>query len=143
MKALRTRKNQIAYDRYRASLPADALCVFCSLTSDDEQFISESKHFKVLYNRFPYSRWDDHKVAEHLMMVPKQHTDTLKDLSFLESKEYVEMISNFESEGYNIYARTPGSNAKSIIHQHTHLIKFHPKPAIKTFKLLAKSFGQH
>lgn len=139
MKSFRTRKNQIAYDRYRAALPPDALCAFCSLKPGDEQFISESTHFKVVRNRFPYDSWDAHKVAEHIMLVPKQHTDTLKDLSFIESKEYIEIISNYEFEGYNIYARTPGSNAKSVIHQHTHLIKFHPKGiASNTFSLKGK-----
>jgi diadenosine tetraphosphate (Ap4A) HIT family hydrolase len=146
MKAMRTRKNQAAYDKYLASLPLDAPCVFCGLNKGDDQFITESKYFKIVSNRFPYDRWDGHKVAEHIMIVPKQHTDTLKDLSFIESKEYVQLISTYEFEGYNIYARTPGSSSKSIIHQHTHLIKFTPKTVPKTLfvrtKLLAKSFGQ-
>lgn len=142
MKGFRTRKNQAAYDKYRANLPVDIPCIFCSLDESDSQFISQSQHFKVVQNRFPYDIWDGHKVAEHIMIVPKQHTDTLKDLSFLESKEYVEMISNYEFEGYNIYARTPGSNAKSIIHQHTHLIKFVPKTPAKTFMLRTKQFAK-
>lgn len=142
MKPLRSRKNQTIYDKYQASLPADAPCIFCTLAEGDEQFISESVHFKVLRNRFPYENWDYHKVDEHLMIVPKKHTDTLKELSFVESKEYLELITNFEFEGYNIYARTPGSKSKSIIHQHTHLIKFIPGSASGLAKKRAKSFAK-
>ena len=127
----------MAYDRYRKNLPADASCIFCEIKAGDNQFITETEHFKLIYNTFPYSYWDNNKVDEHLMIVPKQHTDTLKDLSFIESREYIEQISKYENLGYNIYARTPGSNTKSIIHQHTHLIKSIPKPK-KTLGLKAK-----
>jgi diadenosine tetraphosphate (Ap4A) HIT family hydrolase len=67
--------------------------------------------------------WDDHKVIEHRMIVPKKHTDTLKDLSAKEAKEYIELLSRYENKGYNVLARAPQSTQKSIVHQHTHLIK--------------------
>ena len=124
MKAPRSRRDQKAYDQYVKNLPADAPCTFCALGNDDQYFISETEHFKIVRNRFPYTYWDYNIVQDHLMIVPKQHTDTLKDLSFLESKEYIEQISIYEYQGYNIYARTPGSNIKTIVHQHTHLMKF-------------------
>lgn len=137
MKAPRSRKGQRAYDRYIKKLPANAPCTFCALGHDDENFVSETEHFKIVRNRFPYTYWDYNTVEDHLMIVPKQHTDTLKDLTFMESKEYIEQVSAYEHKGYNIYARTPGSNIKTVVHQHTHLMKFAPRIK-KTSKLKAK-----
>lgn len=72
MKAARTRKTQLAYDRYRKNRSADAPCDFCIAKAGDDVFVTETKHFKILLNRFPYYTWDDHKVAEHLNDNPKE-----------------------------------------------------------------------
>jgi diadenosine tetraphosphate (Ap4A) HIT family hydrolase len=125
--AMRSRKHKKLYKKYLGSLKPEDGCIFCQLDNGDPQYISETMHFKVVRNRFPYDLWDARPVTDHLMLVPKQHTDTLKNLTAEESKEYIEQISEFENQGYNIYARTPGSTMKSIIHQHTHLIKIEPK----------------
>jgi diadenosine tetraphosphate (Ap4A) HIT family hydrolase len=66
------------------------------------------------------------------MVIPKKHTDTLADLSEREALEYVKLISSYEANGYNVYARAPSSKTKSIVHQHTHLIK----PDEKSIKFL-------
>jgi diadenosine tetraphosphate (Ap4A) HIT family hydrolase len=127
MKAVRSRSDKLGYKKYLESLTPEDGCQFCSIEQGHQQFVSDSSHFKIILNKFPYAKWDSQPVAEHLMIVPKQHTDTLRDLSFEESKEYVELISEYEHDGYNIYARTPGSNMKSVKHQHTHLIKLAPR----------------
>lgn len=57
------------------------------------------------------------------MIVPKQHTDRLSELPKNAMAEYTELLGNYENQGYNIYTRSPGSKIKSVIHQHTHLIK--------------------
>lgn len=140
MTAMRSRKNVRLYKKYlRTQRPNDE-CAFCALGASDPQYISESEHFKVIRNRFPYDLWDAQRVVDHLMLVPKQHTNTLKNLTPNESKEYIEQISMFESDGYNIYARTPGSSMKSIVHQHTHLIRIEPKSRRRIIITTAKPF---
>lgn len=57
------------------------------------------------------------------MIIPVQHTDTLADIPETAAVEFVQLISKYEQDGYNIYARAPISGMKSVIHQHTHLIK--------------------
>lgn len=126
MNAIRSRKDKRAYTQYLRSLGPAKGCQFCALQPGDSQFMLESTYFMVIRNRFPYILWDTKPVEEHLMLVPKQHTITLKNLTAEESQEYVAFISDYEHKGYNIYARSPGSSMKSVIHQHTHLIKLSP-----------------
>ena len=57
------------------------------------------------------------------MIVPKKHTDTLSDLTRDEAVEYVDLLGSYESKGYNVWARAAQSTIKSVVHQHTHLIK--------------------
>ena len=66
-------------------------------------------------------------MTDHLLLIPKKHTDTLSDLSSHEAVEYVDIISSYESQGYDIHARGPSSNLKSVIHQHTHFLKLDRK----------------
>lgn len=131
--ATRSRKENNTYKKYRNSdTDFKNGCVFCSYTNDSPSFVSETKSFKIIRNIFPYSVWDSQKVADHLMVVPKLHTDTLSDLKSHEAIEFVEIIASYESQGYNVYARAPKSKMKSVVHQHTHLIK----PADAKTKLL-------
>lgn len=123
MTANRTRKEHQKYIRYNKSLKGDKKCIFCDLKKGDPQYISETKHFFIIRNIFPYSLWDDMKVVDHLMLVPKQHTDTLAVLSKEAAVEYVNIISEYEQNSYGIWARPVGSVIKSIEHQHTHFIK--------------------
>lgn len=123
MTASRSRKQNKTYRDYINTLPKDATCQFCEINQESSQFVSGSDDFKVIRNIFGYSIWDSQKVSDHLMIVPVQHTDTLADISPKAAQEFVKLISQYEQEGYNVYARAPGSNMKSVIHQHTHLIK--------------------
>lgn len=123
MNALRSGKNVQKYQEYLASLAPGDACQFCAITPGDEQFVSQTEHFKVIRNRFPYAVWDTRPVIEHLMIIPKQHIETLADLTAPESKEFVDQISAYEAAEYNIYARAPRSQMRSVKHQHTHLIK--------------------
>lgn len=124
MTANRSRKQHVQYVRYNRGLKKDpAKCVFCIIKSTDSQFVRETDNFWVVYNIYPYSIWDDMKVLDHLMLIPKTHTDNLASLSKDVSVEYVQLISEYEAKGYGIWARPVGSTAKSIEHQHTHFIK--------------------
>ena len=61
------------------------------------------------------------------MVIPKRHVDSLANLSDEEKIDYMNQVARFESSGYSIYARAQGSKTKSMIHQHTHLIKIDGK----------------
>jgi len=127
MSETRSRKQFHEYNSYLKSLDSGASqCQFCELDAKSPQTIKITKYFKIARNIFPYSVWDSHQVDDHLLLIPKEHTDTLADLSKDAAAEFVKIISDYESSGYNIYARAPGSKMKSIIHQHTHLIKAKP-----------------
>jgi diadenosine tetraphosphate (Ap4A) HIT family hydrolase len=122
MTAPRSRKEVKAYNKYQATVDK-SVCTFCKLQETGEQIIIETPAFLVLRNRFPYSIWDSQQVVDHLMVVPKLHTDSLSELATDAAVEFLKVVSDYEHQGYNVYARAPGSRMKSIVHQHTHLIK--------------------
>jgi diadenosine tetraphosphate (Ap4A) HIT family hydrolase len=119
----RTIINEAKYGKHLRATRNSVDCPFCSITSSSKQLISESQHFKVIYNIFPYNKWDYSNVTEHLLLIPKQHTDNLGTLPPAAMQEFVELISKYESIGYDIFARSPHSKSKTVKHQHTHLIK--------------------
>jgi diadenosine tetraphosphate (Ap4A) HIT family hydrolase len=110
-----------------------SVCTFCIIDKGHEQFVEGTKYFKIIKNRFPYSFWDGQGVSDHLMIVPRQHISSLAELSDNAKVEYVNVLQKYEKQGYNVYARAPQSVMKSIVHQHTHLIK--PEGPIKKFVL--------
>lgn len=117
------------YRRYLQGRKDDegAACPFCSIDKGHEQYVEETARFKVIRNRLPYSIWDGQGVLDHLMITPKKHTDSLKGMEAATATEYLDLASDYEHRGYNLYARSPGSNVKSVIHQHTHLIRLDGK----------------
>jgi diadenosine tetraphosphate (Ap4A) HIT family hydrolase len=127
MTVSRSRKEVKEYTEYQKTLDKN-VCSFCVVTNSDEQFISATTYFKVIRNIFPYSIWDGQTVVDHLLITPKAHTDTIKDMPDEQKVEYVNLLEEYEHKGYNIYARAPGSRMKSIVHQHTHLIKSEGDP---------------
>ena len=103
-------------------------CDFCRLVeTDTSQVVSRHRHCLVIKNLFGYDIWDDRGVEEHLMIIPKRHVDSLADLTDEEMAEYIKIMTKYEKSGYSIYARSPGNTSKSIVHQHTHLIKIDDK----------------
>lgn len=122
MTAVRSRRAVKHYRRmHQEPRPED--CVFCAIGSDSQQVVAHTKHFKIIHNIFPYSLWDSQAVTDHLMIVPLLHTATLANLPPAAGSEFFALIAKYESRGYNVWARAPGSNMKSVEHQHTHLIK--------------------
>lgn len=117
----RTRAGQSEYDAYMKKSANDASCAFCS---EDRVVVKDSFDlFRVLENRFKYDVWDDHKVLEHIMLVPKRHLTMIADMDEGEKKQYVDLLSRYESEGYTIYSRAPVDVTRSVDHLHTHLLK--------------------
>ena len=122
MSATRSRKEELTYKRHLNNQASDE-CQFCAIKKGDKQFISATKYFKVIRNIFAYSIWDGQTVTDHLMVLPKRHIDNIASFSAAEGTEFLKLISRYEKQGYNIYARAPASVIKSVAHQHTHLIK--------------------
>lgn len=135
----RTRKEEKVYRKYRKKIKASGECQFCKIAEGHDQFIKETGSFVVIRNRFPYSIWDSQRVTDHLMVVPKRHTDTLSDITPDQASEYLHLIGSYERKGYDVFARHPGSKIKSVFHQHTHLIHTDGK-ILKTLLYKKKPF---
>lgn len=140
----RSRQAAKEYKRYREQTKNSNVCQFCEIEQGNPELVEMTKSLKVITNRFPYSLWDGQGVTDHLMIVPKKHLYSLNDLTLDEAHEYLQLVSRYEKDGYNIYARAPASNRRTIVHQHTHLIKldgsskkvivYNNKPKIIFFK---------
>jgi diadenosine tetraphosphate (Ap4A) HIT family hydrolase len=122
---------------YKRHLKADKIkgCPFCEMEPGHKQFVRQTKFLKVVRNRVPYSLWDNQQVLEHLMIVPKKHTDKLGELGDAAAIEFIKLIDEYESAGYNIYARAVNSSNRSVKHQHTHLMKLAGKEVNFLFML--------
>lgn len=118
----RSRKAEKSYKYDRKKLPVKG-CVFCDIDSASHQMIKETANFKIIQNIYPYTYWDLQRVTDHIMVVPKCHTDTISDIKKEHAQEYLAILSEYEKQGYNIYMRAPGDSIKTVVHQHTHLIK--------------------
>jgi diadenosine tetraphosphate (Ap4A) HIT family hydrolase len=135
MTAPRSTRENLIYNRYRKNLK-DKKCQFCNIKTGSPQLISEHKYFLVIKNIFPYSLWDTQTVEDHLMIVPRRHTDTISHFTSAESSEFVKLIAKYEKLHYNIWARAASSTIKTVVHQHTHLIK--PKGKARKFVFLLR-----
>lgn len=107
-----------AYEKYKQT--TSAACPFCEL--GDREIIAESESFVVLRALFPYKIWDECDVHEHLMVLPKRHLTKFSQLTAEESREVLQIFSDYEDRGYSIYARAPQDIMRSITHQHSHLL---------------------
>ena len=99
-------------------------CPFCETTKEDEQFIiHETKHWKILYNKFPYYS------EKHIMSVPKRHVAYSIDLNNEELLDYkfIEIyIKDFFWNDKNYYSITRQSLwGRSIEHLHNHYLPGH------------------
>lgn len=122
---VRKRKNEKEYKKYIATKKPG--CDFCAFTPESDQVVKAYKHFWVVKNLFGYDHWDGMSVVEHLLVVPKRHVDTISHFTDAESKEYLLLLGSYESTGYSLYARAAQNTAKSVAHQHTHLIRMDNK----------------
>lgn len=133
MTAQRSRKEEKQYRQHRKK-HVQKVCPFCDINPDE--IVRTTKYFYVLRNIFPYSLWDGQEVSDHLMVVPKRHTDKLGGTTPEEAVAFLKIIDSYEAKGYNLYARSPSSSIKSVVHQHTHLMK--PKGKQKRFLLMVR-----
>ncbi len=138
MPEFRSRKDEGAYSSWREANKSSE-CLFCEVKPGHDQHIKSFNHFNLVRNIFPYSLWDSMGVEEHILLSPFRHVDSISDFYQSEGEEFLRVISDYESRGYSVYFRAKGSNAKSITHQHAHLIKLNDKKK-KLIFYLARPF---
>lgn len=125
MSATRSRAEESRYQRHlKAS--HDKPCNFCNPKLDE--VLSQTDNFMILQNIYGYSVWDGQRVLDHLLVVPRSHIDSLGQFSPQMWDHFHDLIAAYEQKGYSIYARAPLSTAKSVVHQHTHLIRTDGRP---------------
>lgn len=131
MSGYRSRKESRGYAKYLNQLKqttSASHCEFCLIVRGKEEALKNGQYFVVTANIFPYSLWDEMGVTDHLLIIPKQHTDTLSALPKAAAVEFVDVMSSYEKKGYSVYARAPNNPIKTVVHQHTHLIKANSTP---------------
>ena len=126
----RTRKSKKAYNpdskRILYKNNPDA-CPFCDISAIE--IVEKGKVALVVRNIYPYEYWEFMDVTDHLLVIPKRHVSSLGELSRDEKLEIIELLAKYETQGYNVYARSTDNSMKTIPHQHTHLIKTKDKRA--------------
>lgn len=103
-------------------------CAFCDDQDLTNRIVFETPDAYVIPNLFPYSMWDMRRVIEHLMIIPKQHVKSLSELSAEARTSIMDLAADYEAKGYNVYARATDSTARTVAHQHTHLIRTEGTP---------------
>lgn len=122
------RKTRQTYSKLNAGDMVHNDCSFCSEQLQGEAMFDNNTMY-VVPNRVKYDMFEGMKVIDHLMVIPKAHHETMHTFSDDEKIDAMNVISDYEACGYNVYARAVGSVARSKKHQHTHLIKLDDKPS--------------
>lgn len=119
---LRSRDTQAEYDKLLAE--SAGACSLCTLIAEPtSQVLTIYEHHLLIKNRFPYETWEDLRVTEHLMFIPKQHVKHFNDLGSEADDELGKLLANAEADGYSIYHRSQDNPARSMEHLHTHLFR--------------------
>lgn len=122
------RKTKTIYSKHNISDAVQGVCNFCHIETK-EKILYENETMYVVANRVSYDMFEDRKVTEHLMVIPKKHHDSIQTFSDEEKCDAMDVMGEYESKGYSVYARGYGSTTRSVVHQHTHLIKLVDKPS--------------
>ena len=108
-------------------------CPFCA-SATLARAVKETKSAYIVPNLTFYDVWEGHNVLDHLIVVPKRHVKSMKDLTEAERLEIIDLIADYESQDYSAYARGVGTITRSVEHQHTHLIKLdHKRPKFSLY----------
>ena len=102
--------------------------LFCTLVRDGSaQVVEARQHCLVIKNRYQYDNWDNYGVIDQLMVIPRRHVEAFHKLSPEEQQDCLAAITDYEAKGYSFYGRAASAISKSVVHQHTHLIKIDDK----------------
>lgn len=122
------RKTRTVYSKHHITDAQQNVCNFCR-PDMKEQVLFENKTMYVVANRVAYDMFEDRKVTDHLMVIPKKHHDSIQTFNNEEKCDAMDVIGEYEANGYSVYARGLGSPTRSVKHQHTHLIKLVDRPS--------------
>ena len=89
----------------------------------------------IIPNRVSYDMFEGQHVVGHLMVIPKRHAESIGEFTPEEMVDQMTIITQYEKQGYDVYARGVDSVACSVKHQHTHLIKCDNKNKYPRFLL--------
>lgn len=117
------RKTRRMYARHNSGDKLLTTCTFCNEYEKASNITEEGKTMFVIPNRISYDLFEGRKVTGHLMIIPKRHVESFEDFTDQEALELIRMSAKYEADGYNVYARGVGNISRSVLHQHTHLIK--------------------
>lgn len=120
------RRTKRRYAAFNAGDRAVEGCTFCREVGRSNVLYENATMF-VIPNRVKYDMFEGRRVIDHLMVIPKHHRESLADFTDQEKTDQMAIMGDYESRGYNIYARGKGSISRSVDHQHTHLIKLSDK----------------
>lgn len=98
------------------------MCPFCDPKTFSNR-VAEFEHSYIVPNITKYDSWELHDVTEHLLLVPKEHHESLVRFSSEAKLEVMDIMSQYEAKGYNVYSRAIDSPRRSVAHQHTHFIR--------------------
>ncbi len=124
--SVRTRRNHAIYMNYLSNKDAK-ICDFCGFHTEHKEVQEELDYFWIVINPYGYQIWDECRVEEHLLLIPKRHIHSLSELTTKEMVQYTRVISEREENGYSVFTRPMGGKTRSVLHLHTHLIKTSPK----------------
>lgn len=110
MGALRTKKMEQKYEKFRAEGSLADGCNLC----DKAKSIKKFKHWRVINNLFPYNR-----IAKvHHIIIPKRHV-AYEKLNRAEKKEYDLIKSTYIEKEYQLM--TEATNKRKSIPEHFHI----------------------
>lgn len=120
------RKTRRAYKARNAGDRVAQGCTFCKEVGRS-RVLRENDTMFIIANRVAYDIFEDLRVLDHLMVIPKRHVESLQDFTEKEKLDHMAIAGEYEMQGYSIYSRGVGSVNRSVKHQHTHLIKLADK----------------
>lgn len=121
----RTKKRYVSLNKKSST---KGTCSFCT-SAKNEQIIAENDTMYVVKNRVSYDLFEGYRVSDHLLILPKAHRASIAEFTPEEARDFVALSGEYEVKGYSVYARGFDSPARSVAHQHTHLIKIGGTPS--------------
>jgi diadenosine tetraphosphate (Ap4A) HIT family hydrolase len=97
-------------------------CPFCEL-SPYEEVVKQNSTMRVLYNRVKYDSFEGIPAKAHFMIVPKNHRTKISEFTEREKNDYLELIEEYEDQGYSFYGRGLANGERSQPHLHTHVLE--------------------
>lgn len=110
-------------DLWEQTQPQDmwaSTCVFCEENIEKEYIVFETKHWRVLHNKYPIL-W----LSEHIMAIPKMHIKMAYEIPASVMEEYPEVeafvYNFFAGKSYFTFMRESLQN-RSLEHIHYHFL---------------------